>query len=67
MTKALIFASLGLLLTACSRDDMAAGADNRILCSFEGQAFQVRPHVGDTSFVIRLADADSQCAKGENT
>lgn len=48
---------LALALTAC-RQPHTAQADNRILWSEHGCAFHVEPHLGDTSFVTRLPDAD---------
>lgn len=48
---------LALSLTACRRPQHAQ-ADNRILWDAQGCAFHVRPNIGDTSIVKRLADAD---------
>lgn len=54
---------LALITLAGCRSERAAQADGRIVFDKQGCAFQVRPNVGDTSFVLRLKDADQSGCK----
>lgn len=52
------------LLAGC-RSDEAAQADKQILCSLDGKAFYVQPHVGDTVFMQRVPSSDPLCRRKE--
>ncbi len=62
-------AMLGLVvacfaLVACSRSQENAAADEKVLCDpLTGDAYFVRPGVGDTSFVRRHAAMAGLCKK----
>lgn len=54
-------ALLALVLLAGCRSESVSGLDEQIVCSLRGEAFFIRPGVGDTSFVIRTITADNLC------
>lgn len=62
MARVLIMLCAALSLVGCRNEDLAK-ADNRILCDLDGNAYSVRPNVGDTSFVKIQPDASAVCAK----
>ena len=68
MRTALTALAVALAATGCG-SEINRAADNKIVCSLAGEAFFVKPHIGDTSFIRRQPDADLVCAalaaKGE--
>lgn len=66
MMKTLLVLAIVLACTGCTRSPAVSEADNRVLWGNDGCAFMVSKHVGDTSFVRRLPDADrSTCTLKE--
>lgn len=56
---------VSLMLVAC-RDEKVTQADRQLLWDRDGCGYYVRPGMGDTSFVTRVASADKpRCGRVE--